>query len=55
MNLAAITVIITLAVTSVAVHQTISSMKIRKLVEVRDGSDPWSTARVNLGKVRYCT
>lgn len=55
MNLAVITVIIILEVTSVAVHQIISSMKTTKRVEVRDVHELWSTARVNLGQVRYCT
>lgn len=55
MNLAVITVIITLEVTSVPVHQIISSMRIRKHAEVRNLHEPWSIARVNLGQVRYCT
>lgn len=39
MNPAVITVTIILEVTSAAVHQIISSMKITKLVEVRDVHD----------------
>lgn len=53
-NLAVITVIIMLEVTSVPVHQIISSMRIRKHAEVRDLHKLWSTAKVNLGQVRYC-
>lgn len=55
MNPAVITVIIILEVTSAAVHQIISSMKTTKLVEVRDVHELWSTARINVGQVRYCT
>lgn len=54
-NLAVITVIIILEVTSVPAHQSISSMRIWKHVEVRDLHERWPTARVSLGQVRYCT
>lgn len=55
MNLAVITVIIILEVTSVPVHQIISSMRTRKHAEVRNLHELWSIARVNLGQLRYCT
>jgi len=42
-NLAVITVIIILEVTSAPVHQIISSMRIRKHVEVRDLHEVWSS------------
>lgn len=55
MYLAVITVIIILEVTSVPVHQIISSMRIRKHVEVRDLHELCSRGRVNLCQVGYCT
>lgn len=44
-NFAVITVIIILEVISVPAHQIISSMKIRKHVEVRDLHELWSSKK----------